>query len=196
MRKSEKPFMVEFSGTPEAGKTTAINAVVNMLERDGYKTIILEESAGKLPVEIPKGIFDANLWMHYITQAGILKACYTTADVVLIDRGIIDSQFYAWKFYQEKMVSKQEYSAFQKQCLEGVNPDLFLGLMVSPKLAVTRRGGEGRIVNEGYIEKYNKFFIEYFDRIQLTKGLIRTDKINVLEINNKVYDTILKVLKK
>ena len=39
MRKSEKPFMVEFSGTPEAGKTTAINAVVNMLERDGYKTI-------------------------------------------------------------------------------------------------------------------------------------------------------------
>lgn len=54
MRKSEKPFMVEFSGTPEAGKTTAINAVVNMLERDGYKTIILEESAGKLPVEIPK----------------------------------------------------------------------------------------------------------------------------------------------
>ena len=37
--------MVEFSGTPEAGKTTAINAVVNMLERDGYKTIILEESA-------------------------------------------------------------------------------------------------------------------------------------------------------
>ena len=81
MRKSEKPFMVEFSGTPEAGKTTAINAVVNMLERDGYKTIILEESAGKLPVEIPKGIFDANLWMHYITQAGILKACYTTADV-------------------------------------------------------------------------------------------------------------------
>ena len=180
MRKSEKPFMVEFSGTPEAGKTTAINAVVNMLERDGYKTIILEESAGKLPVEIPKGIFDANLWMHYITQAGILKACYTTADVVLIDRGIIDSQFYAWKFYQEKMVSKQEYSAFQKQCLEGVNPDLFLGLMVSPKLAV----------------KYNKFFIEYFDRIQLTKGLIRTDKINVLEMNNKVYDTILKVLKK
>jgi hypothetical protein len=170
MRKSEKPFMVEFSGTPEAGKTTAINAVVNMLERDGYKTIILEESAGKLPVEIPKGIFDANLWMHYITQAGILKACYTTADVVLIDRGIIDSQFYAWKFYQEKMVS--------------------------PKLAVTRRGGEGRIVNEGYIEKYNKFFIEYFDRIQLTKGLIRTDKINVLEMNNKVYDTILKVLKK
>ena len=78
--------MVEFSGTPEAGKTTAINAVVNMLERDGQTTIRLEEGAGNWPVERPTGIFDANLWMHYITQAGILKACYTTADVVLIDR--------------------------------------------------------------------------------------------------------------
>lgn len=27
MRKSRKPFMVEFSGTPEAGKTTAIRVV-------------------------------------------------------------------------------------------------------------------------------------------------------------------------
>ena len=80
---------------------------------------------------------------------------------------------------------KTRIFCFQKQCLEGVNPDLFLGLMVSLKLAVTRRGGEGRIVNEGYIEKYNKFFIEYFDRIQLTKGLIRTDKINVLEMKIK-----------
>ena len=49
-----------------------------------------------------KGIFDANLWMHYITQAGILRATYTNVDIVLIDRGIIDSQFYAWKFYKEK----------------------------------------------------------------------------------------------
>lgn len=113
MRKSEKPFMVEFSGTPEAGKTTAINAVVNMLERDGYKTIILEESAGKLPVEIPKGIFDANLWMHYITQAGILKACYTTADVVLIDRGIIDANFMLGNFIKKKWCQNKNILLFK-----------------------------------------------------------------------------------
>lgn len=67
MRKSRKPFMVEFSGTPEAGKTTAIRVVANMLEEVGCTTLILNESAEKLPKEIPKGIFDANLWMHYIT---------------------------------------------------------------------------------------------------------------------------------
>ena len=32
-----KPFMVEFSGTPEAGKTTTIKTVANMLKAKGYK---------------------------------------------------------------------------------------------------------------------------------------------------------------
>ena len=45
MRKSRKPFMVEFSGTPEAGKTTAIRVVANMLEEVGCTTLILNESA-------------------------------------------------------------------------------------------------------------------------------------------------------
>ena len=47
MRKSERPFMVEFSGTPEAGKTTSILTVSKMLENAGYTTEILRESAEK-----------------------------------------------------------------------------------------------------------------------------------------------------
>lgn len=31
-----KPFMVEFSGTPEAGKTTAIKNIANKLVSKGY----------------------------------------------------------------------------------------------------------------------------------------------------------------
>ena len=57
MRKSERPFMVEFSGTPEAGKTTSILTVSKMLENAGYTTEILRESAESLPDEIPKGTF-------------------------------------------------------------------------------------------------------------------------------------------
>lgn len=38
-----KPFMVEFSGTPEVGKSTAIALLVKMLEDKGYRTMILKE---------------------------------------------------------------------------------------------------------------------------------------------------------
>lgn len=93
-----KPFMVEFTGTPEAGKTTSIGNVANNLKSMGYKVAILKESAEKLPKEIPKGSWEANLWMHYQTQAGLLRAKFMEADIVLIDRGLIDSKFYGKKF--------------------------------------------------------------------------------------------------
>ena len=100
-----KPFMVEFSGTPEAGKSTAIALLVKMLEDKGYRTMILKESAEVLPNELEKGTFEGNLWMHLITQAGILKAEHADVDIVLIDRGIVDSKFYAWKYFKEKKCS-------------------------------------------------------------------------------------------
>ena len=62
-----KPFMVEFSGTPEAGKTTTIKKLADMLRNRNYKVMTLKESAESLPAEIPKGTFDANMWMHLIT---------------------------------------------------------------------------------------------------------------------------------
>lgn len=101
-----KPFMVEFTGTPEAGKTTSIRNVANKLLNEGYTVAILEESAERLPEEIPKGTWDANLWMHYQTQAGILRATYLEANVVLIDRGLIDSNFYGRKFLWENVCTK------------------------------------------------------------------------------------------
>lgn len=149
-----KPFMVEFSGTPEAGKTTAIMLVAKMLENKGYKTMILEESAESLPREFTKGTFEANLWLHLITQAGILKAQYSDTDIVLIDRGIIDSKFYAWKFIEEGKCSAEQFSEFQKTCLSKITPDLLISVFVLPETAIQRRGGEGRLVT-----KYDYFIL-------------------------------------
>ena len=99
---NSRPFIVEFSGTPEAGKTTTIGTVANMLRNKGYKVITLRESAEMLPEEIAKGTFEGNLWMHMITQSELLRASYSKSDIVLADRGIIDSYFYGWKFKKRK----------------------------------------------------------------------------------------------
>lgn len=60
--------MVEFSGTPEAGKSTTITSVAKMLEINRNKVLRLKKA------EIDKGTFEANLWMYFITQAKIIKA--------------------------------------------------------------------------------------------------------------------------
>ena len=54
--------------------------------------------------------------MHFITQAGILKAQHSLVDIVLIDRGIIDSKFYAWKFLKEEKCSVEQFNEFQRTC--------------------------------------------------------------------------------
>ena len=109
-----KPLMVEFTGTPEAGKTTAVRSVANKLLNLGYNVSILKESAENLPIEIPKGTWDANLWMHYQTQSGLIKASYFNSDIVLIDRGLIDSMFYGKKFLWEGKCTKKDLFRFYR----------------------------------------------------------------------------------
>ncbi len=188
---SRKPFMVEFSGTPEAGKTTTINTVANIMRNANYRVIVLRESAESLPDEIAKGTFQANMWMHFITQAGLLKAVYADADIALIDRGIVDSEFYGQKFLSEGGCSKDEYEEFERTFLQCLKPDLFITLMVTPEEAIKRRGGEGRLVNREYVRKYNEAYLKYFRTVQYPKELINTEMKEPSEVSKQVSDIIL-----
>lgn len=188
---SRKPFMVEFSGTPEAGKTTTINTVANIMRNANYRVIVLRESAESLPDEIAKGTFQANMWMHFITQAGLLKAVHADADIALIDRGIVDSEFYGKKFLLEGGCSKDEYEEFERTFLQCLKPDLFITLMVTPEEAIKRRGGEGRLVNREYVRKYNEAYLKYFRTVQYPKELINTEMKEPSEVSKQVSDIIL-----
>ena len=188
---SRKPFMVEFSGPPEAGKTTPINTVANIMRNANYRVIVLRESAESLPDEIAKGTFQANMWMHFITQAGLLKAVHADADIALIDRGIVDSEFYGQKFLLEGGCSKDEYEEFERTFLQCLKPDLFITLMVTPEEAIKRRGGEGRLVNREYVRKYNEAYLKYFRTVQYPKELINTEMKEPCEVSKQVSDIIL-----
>lgn len=189
-----KPFMVEFTGTPEAGKTTTIKNVANKLGSIGYEVSILHESAENLPEEIPKGTWHANLWMHYRTLAGILQASYFQADIVLIDRGLIDSRFYGKKFLWEGVCTETQYQKFREQFIDELFPDFLIALTVPPEVAVERRGGEGRLVNEEYLRRYNEFFYRYYVELNCKKTLIDTSHLSVYEMNKLIFRKILENL--
>lgn len=189
-----KPFMVEFTGTPESGKTTAIKNLSNKLISNGYEVTVLQESAERLPTEIPKGTWNANLWMHFQTTAGILRASYIKADIILIDRGLLDSNFYGKKFLWEGIATKEQYEKFKSQFIEELFPDFLIALTVSPMTAIKRRGGAGRLVNENYINRYNDLFIRYYNELNYNKALIDTGNLDVYQMNDLIYTTILENL--
>ena len=189
-----KPFMVEFTGTPEAGKTTSIHNITNMLSSKGYNVKILRDSAESLPSEIPKGTWQANLWMHYQTQAGILKAQFSKADIVLIDRGLVDSDFYGKKFLWENVYSEEQYTKFRSQFMNELFPNFVVALTVSVEISIARRGGEGRLVNKEYLKRYNEEFVKYYNEINISKTIIETSKMSIETMNKKIFDEISKVL--
>lgn len=189
-----KPFMVEFTGTPEAGKTTTIKNVANKLIANGHTVCVLQESAEKLPTEIPKGIWNANLWMHYQTIAEILRASYIQTDIILIDRGLLDSNFYGKKFLWEGIATEEQYEKFRMQFIEELFPDFLIALTVSPETAIKRRGGTGHLVNEDYISKYNDLFIRYYNELTCKKTIINTEKLDVYEMNDWIFQIVLENL--
>lgn len=174
-----KPFMVEFTGTPEAGKTTTIKNVSNKLKDQGYSVAVLHESAESLPDEIPKGTWDANLWMHYQTLSGIVRARYFQTDIVLIDRGLVDSSFYGKKFLWKGECSEEQYKKFREQFIDDLFPNFLIALTVSPRVAIRRRGGEGHLVTKDYIRDYNQLFMRYYSELDCKKVLINTGELNV-----------------
>lgn len=189
-----KPFMVEFTGTPEAGKTTTIKNVSNKLKDQGYSVAVLHESAESLPDEIPKGTWDANLWMHYQTLSGIVRARYFQTDIVLIDRGLVDSSFYGKKFLWKGECSEEQYKKFREQFIDDLFLNFLIALTVSPRVAIRRRGGEGHLVTKDYIRDYNQLFMRYYSELDCKKVLINTGELNVYQMNKMIFEIILENL--
>ena len=60
--------------------------------------------------------------------------------------------------------------------------------------AIKRRGGAGRLVNENYIKRYNDLFIRYYNELNYNKALIDTGNLDVYQMNDLIYTTILENL--
>ena len=48
--RQKRPIVIEFSGSPKAGKTSCINSLELFLKRNGYKVRIIQEKASECPV--------------------------------------------------------------------------------------------------------------------------------------------------
>lgn len=84
--------------------------------------------------------------------------------------------------------------AFNKTFVERLKPDLFIALAISPEVSIIRRGGEGRLVTQKYIENYNSLFFKFFETVESPKVLITTTNMDVYTMNNTINEAILKHL--
>lgn len=121
------PFTIAFSGGCFSGKTSTMEALKSVLEKDGYKVVIVSEAmreteVAKSGMSIDAIRQDANLYFKLqkeIIQKKInqeLAAFDSEGDTIyLFDRALTDSLFY-YEFYldKNKLDNKKEYFKFHE----------------------------------------------------------------------------------
>lgn len=186
-----KPFIVEFTGTPEAGKTTSIKQIIPILESDyQMKITYIRESAEVTPSVIPKGSFAANFWMRTHTFQNLLESIYDNPNgLIIVDRGLIDGQLFNRIFYLEGKCTVDEFKSLRALVsYKDLFPDLLIHLKTTPEESIRRRGGEGRIVTLNWVKNYNHFFDEFLSSVSVPVFTLDTTDLP----QDKVIELIVK----
>ncbi|MFR2166308.1 MAG: hypothetical protein ACLS5W_00110 [Coprococcus sp.] len=91
--RQKRPIVIEFSGSPKAGKTSCINSLELFLKRNGFTVNIVQERASVCPVSDKQSPM-FNLWTACMSLAGLigtLENKKNQVDVLILDRGIFDA---------------------------------------------------------------------------------------------------------
>lgn len=195
------PFMVEFTGSPEAGKTTCIQNLLNRFNSETkLKVHVICESAEIVDKKIPKGSFETHLSMRLMTLNKIIEAKYNPSyDIVLIDRGLLDGIIFTLMFLFRNMDRYNECSSLINlldSVKEKLSPNLLIILKSSPDISIERKGHEGRLVNTDFIKSYNSLLDVFEKTVQIPHHIIDTSFSTKLEISNMISDYIINEMAK
>lgn len=186
------PFTVEFLGTPEAGKTTVINRICSDCSKFA-KVTVLRESAEITPDFFEKGSIPAHFWMRLTTARGILEKKFSSIpnELILVDRGIVDTIFWDHYFGKIGKLSAEEVTHanvfFQDL---GLIPNLIVFLTTTPKESISRRGGEGRIVTLDFVSDFNTALSTFMKEVTIPVYHLDTTNLSKDEVYSKVIQEI------
>lgn len=207
--RQKRPIVIEFSGSPKAGKTSCINSLELFLKRNGFSVNIVQERASVCPVSDKQSPM-FNLWTACMSLAGLigtLENKKNQVDVLILDRGIFDALcWFQWLVNNKKMEKEQkeiiENFLLMEELVKCV--DIVFAFCVSPQISIEREYATlltdklGSIMNEKVLGEYlesvedtivNKrdFFHEVFK--------IETSHKNQDEVGKEVTTITLETLK-
>ena len=160
-----KPIVIEFTGTPNSGKTTLIHNLSDILTSNGYIVETARENAEVAPKEIPKKTWIRNVWITLNQLQSLLESKYSTSDIIFLDRGYYDALFWAM-FYQKQGFCSLREANFLINFIKDLNktfsfaPDYLFVVDVSVEESLKRRAAQSNeqvtISNNEFLSSYRK----------------------------------------
>ena len=110
------PLVVEFAGSPKAGKTTTIDIVTHFFKRTSFKTWAPTEGASKrTPYYLRRDLVAFNAWALNYAISEILTAYHNVEeyDLVVLDRGPFDSLAWMRILRDDGKLTPDEYDRIE-----------------------------------------------------------------------------------
>lgn len=213
LHRQRRPIVIEFCGSPKAGKTSSITSLNIFLKRNGFKTAVLTERASICPIS-DKQSPAFNVWTCTSTINEINERIDTAnisvengVDVIICDRGIFDALcWFRWLESKEKM-SEDEYKVlaeFSMLYRWQKNIDLVYVFLATPEESIKREYANlltdkrGSIMREDILSEYSAAVMntlkEYEDDFRATH-IIDTTNRNQNDVGYEVTEKTLLTLK-
>jgi thymidylate kinase len=163
--RQKRPIVIEFCGSPKAGKTSCINSLEFFLKRNGFKVEIVHERASTCPVYNKKSPM-FNIWTVCASIMGMLSVLEkkeAVCDVLILDRGIFDAFcWFDWLTAKKKMEDRQRKSieSFLTMDLIINRIDIVFVFTASPNISIEREYAHlltdkpGTIMNKRSLAEY------------------------------------------
>ena len=173
-----RPVVIEFAGTPKAGKTSTMETLQRFLRRNGIKVKVVTEQAAVCPLA-DKVHYTFNIWTACHTLIGMLEGIFVeepSYDVVLLDRGLFDAiAWIDWLDRRGNMFKGENKKIRDFLTLRSWSRyvDLVFLFTVDPTVAMNREAGvlattkTGRIMNKSSLEKLNSTFLDLANNNEL-----------------------------
>ena len=149
----KRPLIIEFSGSPKAGKTRCISGLELFLKRNGFRVQVFTERASVSPIK-SKGHLFFNTWVSCASLQGMLECLYSEHDVFILDRGLFDALVWnQWLSITGKITSKEANAVDQfftmPQWADLV--DLVIVMTCDPEISLKREYADQLTTKKGTI---------------------------------------------
>lgn len=191
---ARRAFVLEFTGTPKAGKSTSVATLQTFFKGAGYQVHLLKERAADCPLPM-KGHFFFNAWTMATMLAEVLETHETSVDLLILDRGFFDALIWLELQVRRGQVTAGEKRTFSEFILlERWRSlvDLTFIMKVSPEKALERENEKlivprtGGMMNPRALGEFNEVLAlvrrEYENRFPLieidtteTNGVVQTN---------------------
>lgn len=204
-----KPYVIEFTGTPRTGKTTLMNNLYDFFKKGGFTTSTLEEftTSQRYKKEIYprlkneyKSVINTEIPKYVLENLNM--AIDKNNDIILIDRSLFDRMIWMDRLYNKNGVTEREYNDYIDKYTKIINDkiDIVIGLYTDSLTSLRRdytanASLEKRtFLSEDNINEYNNSLMnmkKLSNKENINFYLFDTTDKSERDISFEVLDTIL-----